>query len=292
MKYLTLARWPHWAAGLFALMGIFYARKLFNLNFVTISFWFFFPFFLAGIASELMISALSVKRDFRLLSDTERRLASLFGWRVMLGMSVVLFVVAVIAANIFTRGMNSSWYVLSMAGLAIAYGLILRRLWMIDLLAFPLFYLIPVVAGTLDTMLPLFAAQIAWVYLFGAMIYAIRLTAMLENSTVAHNDHRFVMVGGQYDRAQMTYLLGCSGAIFSMSVAYHLLEQAATIGRMSLIIIPLMMYMTADVVQRYRGYMNGDGAEKSFHDVVWNKRMKICIAIGIGCLIIAVNWRV
>ncbi len=211
MEYLKLARWPHWAAGFFALMGIFYARKLFNLNFSLVSFWFFFPFFLAGIASELLVTALSAKRNFGLLSDVERRLMARFNWRLLMSMAFVLFTIAVVLANIFTRGMHTSWFVLSMAGFALVYGLILRRLWMIDLLSFPIFYLIPVVAGTLDTMLPLYAAQIVVVYLFGVMIYVVRLASMLENSTIASENHRFVMMGGRYDRVHMTYLLGLSG---------------------------------------------------------------------------------
>ncbi|MCH8621281.1 hypothetical protein [Undibacterium sp. TS12] len=292
MEYWTLARWPHWASGFFALMGIFYGRKLFDLNFLTVTFWFFFPFLLAGIASELLITALSIKKNVRLLSDAEKKLAKIFDWRMIACLAIVLFTTAAVLANLYTRGIHTSWYVLSMAALALVYGLILRQIWMVDLLCFPLFYLIPVVAGTLDTMLPLYATQIVLVYMFGVLIYAVRLTSMLEVSTVATEDHSYVMLGGKYDRHHMAYLLSMSGTTFGLALAYHLVEQASRLGRISLVIIPLMIYLIAHVTQHYRAYVKGVGPEKSFREVVWNPRVKICALIALICMAIAVNWRI
>lgn len=292
MEYWKLARWPHWASGFFALMGIFYGRKLFDPHFFSISFWFFFPFLLSGIASELLITALSIQKNVRLLSDVERLIANHFHWRAIAILAVFLFGIAVILANLYTRGLHSSWYVLAMAALALLYGLIIRQIWMLDVLCFPLFYLIPVVAGTIDTMLPLYAAQIVLVYMFGVMVYAVRLTSMLEVSTIANEDHSYMMLGGSYDRHHMAYLLSLSGTAFVFAMAYQLLQQASTLGRISLIIIPLMLYVMMHVTQHYRAYVKGIGTEKSFREVVWNVRVKACASAALVCLAIAVQWRI
>ncbi|MES2038829.1 MAG: hypothetical protein V4495_13435 [Pseudomonadota bacterium] len=290
MEYWKLARWPHWASGFFALMGIFYARKLFDTNYLAISFWFFFPFLLAGIASELLITAISLKKNVRLLSETERRLARHFDWKVIATLAIVLFITAAILASLYTKGIHSSWFVIAMAVLSLLYGLVLRQVWLVDVLSYPLFYLIPAVAGTLDTMLPLFATQILLVYMFGVMVYAVRLTSMLEVSTIANEDHSYMMAGGIYDRHLMAYLLGLSGASFALAMAYHLIEQASRMGRASLIIIPLMIYIITHVTQHYRVYVKDQGQEKTFREVVWNLRVKLCTCSALICLAIAVNW--
>ncbi|MFZ6639488.1 hypothetical protein ACO0LL_07065 [Undibacterium sp. TC4M20W] len=290
MEYWKLARWPHWASGFFALLGIFYAKKLFNANYLAISFWFFFPFLLAGIASELLITAISLKKNVRLLSDTERRLSRHFDWKVIASLAVVLFVTATVLSSLYTKGIHSSWFVMAMAVLALLYGLVLRQVWLVDVLSFPLFYLIPAVAGTLDTMLPLFATQIVLVYMFGVMVYAVRLTSMLEVSTITNEDHSYTMAGGIYDRHLMAYLLGLSGATFALTMAYHLIEQASRMGRASLVIIPLMIYVITHVTQHYRVYVKGQGPEKNFREVVWNLRVKLCSCSALVLLAIAVNW--
>ncbi|MBC3910763.1 V-type ATP synthase subunit I domain-containing protein [Undibacterium umbellatum] len=292
MEYWKLARWPHWAPGFFALMGIFYARKLFETSYLTISFWFFFPFLLAGIASELLVTAVSLKKNVGLLSETERRLAKHFDWKVIATLATVLFITAAVLSNLYTKGIHSSWYVIAMAAFSLVYGLVLRQIWLVDVLSFPLFYLIPAVAGTLDTMLPLFATQIVLVYMFGVMVYAVRLTSMLEVSTIANKDHSYVMTGGLYDRQLMACLLGLSGAAFALAMAYHLIEQASRLGRISLIIIPLMIYIFTHVTQHYRAYVSGQGEEKNFREVVWNLRVKVCTCIALICLTVAVNWRI
>jgi hypothetical protein len=291
MEFLKYGKWLGWMPGLFALTGIFYARRLFEFDFLKISFWFFVPFFLAGIASELMVYGLSARKNFRLMSDSERQLSNIAGWRMMVAISLILFSAGFLLAYIFTHGMHTSWYVVGMGCFSVLYGALLRRVWMVDLLTFPLFYLIPAIAGTLDTMLPLYATQIVVIYFFGMLAYAVRLAVAMESSAISATDQRSFLLGGTYDRANLAYLLGLAAAAFCFSMVYHILDRAASVGRMSLLVIPLMIYVIVSVRQRYSDYSSDTAHEKNFGEIFWNHSTRICILLAVICMSAAVHWK-
>lgn len=292
MVYWKLARWPHFFPGLFALVGIFYAQKLFDSKYLLISFWFFLPFLLSGIAAELLITALSIQRQVRLMSAGELVLAQQFDWKVLSLVSAFLFTVATLLANLYTKGLHSSWFVPAMFLFALVYGVLLRRLWLIDLLSFPLLYLIPLVAGTLDTMLPLYATQIILAYLFGLVIYALRICAALEHHYQCSGTTQFNLTGGSYQRSFMPYLLALCALLFCASLIYHLLDQAARLGRVSLLILPLAIFVIAHCAQTYHNYLKQECVKTSFWKLFATPPVLSALLLALIAWSCAVHWRI
>lgn len=292
MEYWKLSRWPHWFSGVFALVGIFFARKLFDTHYLTISFWFFLPFLLSGIASELLITALSLSTKSTLLSESERKLALVYDWKVLACFAFVLFTIAAVLANLYTKGLHSSWFILLQAALALVFGILLRRLWLIDCLTYPLFYLIPTVAGTLDTMLPLYATQIVLIYSFGLVIYSLRLSTMVEDSFSNSGSQTFHQIGGHYERDYMPYLAGLAALSFVVATQSYLTEQAARLGRTSLLVLPILLFVVATVILRYRQHLKTTGAAAQFKGVVLNLPVLISLALSLTLLAIAVSWNI
>ncbi len=292
MMYLKLARWPHWLPGLIALTGILYARKLFDANYLLISLYFFLPFLLAGIASELMISALSIQRKYPLLSAGEIALAKQFDWKILSLCAALLFTIAAVVANLYTKGLHSSWYILGMLFFSISYGLFLRKLWLIDSVSFPLLYLLPLVAGTLDTMLPLYATQIILVYSVGLLVCVIRLCCSIEQQLQTSGPTQFQLSGGVYDAKSVPVLLCLSVGLFACSLIYHVIDQAAHLGRTSLLLLPLGFYAVAHTSLRYRSGLAQANQSSALAGSLKTTPLIISLLLTLIVWSIAVHWRI